>query len=105
MIYVVERYLPGLFPADLARALDRLASVTVNLRREGTMVHYLGSTIVPQDEACFCRFDAPSKRAVIEANRRAKLRFDRIVEAVDVGIEADPPSLASPNQRTRKESS
>jgi hypothetical protein len=86
-------------PSGLARALGRLGRAAEELRREGTAVHYLGSTIVPEDEACFCRFDAPSETAVIEANRRARLRFDRIVMAVDVG------SAARSDQRTRKESS
>jgi hypothetical protein len=45
-------------------------------------VRYLGSTIVLEDEACFCQFDASSVAAVTEANRRADLPFDRIVPAV-----------------------
>jgi hypothetical protein len=47
-------------------------------------VRYLGSTIVPGDEACFCQFEGPSEAAVAEANTRAGVPFDRIVEAVAV---------------------
>ncbi len=54
------------------------------MRGEGTPVRYLGSTIVPDDEACFCEFEAPSQAAVAEANRRAGVAFDRIVPAVAV---------------------
>jgi hypothetical protein len=50
----------------------------------GTQVEYLGSTIVPDDEACFCQFEAPLEEAVAEANRRAGIPFDRIVAAVAV---------------------
>jgi hypothetical protein len=35
-------------------------------------------TDVPDHEACFCQFEAPSQTAVAEANRRAGMAFDRI---------------------------
>ena len=47
-------------------------------------MRWLGSTIVPQDEACFCQFEGPSEAAVAEANRRAGVAFDRIVQGVTV---------------------
>jgi hypothetical protein len=84
MVYVVERYMPGVAPPVLVSGLDRLARMTEKVRNEGTIVRYLGSTIVPEDEACFCQFDAPSEAAVAEVNRRAGLRFDRIVAALAV---------------------
>lgn len=46
------------------------------------MVRYFGSTIVLEDEACFCQFEASSVAAVAAVNRRADLPFDRIVPAV-----------------------
>ena len=76
MVYVVERYLPGLSRSDLLHGLSRL-------ERESE-VRYLGSTIVLGDEACFCQFEGPSEAAVAEANRKAGLSFDRIVPAVTV---------------------
>ena len=79
MVYVVERYLPGVPRAELERDLERLEQAT-----RGTPVRYLGSTIVPDDEACFCQFEAPSEQAVADANRLAGLSFDRIVPAVAV---------------------
>jgi hypothetical protein len=84
VVYVVERYLPGLDQRQLVRQLGKLGKVTADLRSEGTRVHYLGSTIVPGDEACFCQFEAPSEAAVAEVNTRAGVPFDRIVEAVTV---------------------
>jgi Protein of unknown function (DUF4242) len=79
MVYVVERYLPGLNQGALETSLERLREVT-----QGTPVTYLGSMIVPTDEACFCQFDGPSEEAIAEANRRAGVPFDRIVAAVAV---------------------
>ena len=76
MVYVVERYLPGLSRSDLLQGLSRL--------ERDLEVRYLGSTIVLRDEACFCQFEAPSEAAVAEVNRKAGLTFDRIVPAVSV---------------------
>jgi hypothetical protein len=82
MVYVVERYLPGLASRELQRSLRRLGHATAELQSEGAPVRYLGSTIVPGDEACFCEFEGPTEASVAEANRRAGLHFDRIVPAV-----------------------
>jgi uncharacterized protein DUF4242 len=79
VVYVVERYLPGFSRLELERQLERLEHMT-----RGTPVRYLGSTIVPDDEACFCQFEGRSEEAVAEANRRAGIPFDRIVAAVAV---------------------
>jgi hypothetical protein len=78
MVYVVERYLPGLSRSDLLRGLTRLEQAAE------AEVRYLGSTIVLGDEACFCQFEGPSEAAVADANRRAGVPFDRIVPAVSV---------------------
>jgi uncharacterized membrane protein len=80
MVYVVERYLPGLSRSDLLRGLSRLEQAVAGL----TEVRYLGSTIVLEDEACFCQFEASSETAIAEANRQAGLPYDRIVPAVTV---------------------
>ncbi|HLF69207.1 MAG TPA: nickel-binding protein [Gaiellaceae bacterium] len=84
MVYVVERYVPGLSRSDLLVALERLAAATRELQDEGASVRYLGSTIVLLDEACFCQFEGPSEAAVAEVNRRADAPFSRIVSAVAV---------------------
>jgi hypothetical protein len=83
MVYVVERYLPGLRRSDLLRRLSELERATEGLWAAGT-VRYLGSTIVLEDEACYCQFEGPTEAAIAEANRQAGLSFDRIVPAVTV---------------------
>jgi hypothetical protein len=82
MVYVVERYLPGLSHADLLPGLSKLTPALEELREQGSAVRYLGSTIVLGDEACFCEFEASSAAAVADANRMAGLPFHRIVPAV-----------------------
>ena len=89
MVYVVERYLPGLDQRKLVRMLRRLGNATEELRAEGTPVQYLGSTIVPGDEACFCQFEGASKAAVVQANERAGVPFARIVAAITVPVAPD----------------
>ena len=89
MVYVVERYLPDLDQRRLVRMLGRLGEATEELRAEGMAVRYLGSTIVPGDEACFCQFEGTSEAAVAEANKRAGVPFNRIVAAVAVRVASD----------------
>jgi hypothetical protein len=95
MVYVVERYLPGLSGSDLLRRLSELEEATERLWTESAEVRYLGSTIVLKDEACYCRFEAPGQAAVAEANRRAGLSFDRIVPALTVRPEGRSEMSAS----------
>jgi hypothetical protein len=52
------------------------------MRREGIELRYLGSTLIPEDQMCFCLFEGPSTEAVVEANKRAGLAFERILEAL-----------------------
>ena len=96
MVYVVERYLPDLHRSELLRGLLRLEQAS-GVAESGGEVRYLDSTIVLQDEACFCRFEGPSPDAVAEVNRQAGLSFDRIVPAVTVhpkGVEVSTyPSI------------
>jgi uncharacterized protein DUF4242 len=86
MVFVVERYLPGLDREMLLRSLGGLEQVASQMRDEGTPVRYLGSTIVPEDESCFCQFEASDQAAVAEANQRAAVPFHRIVSAVAIAL-------------------
>jgi hypothetical protein len=74
--YLVERYLPGITEQELTEATARLRAAA-----EREALCYLGSTFVPAEEACFCRFEAPSREAVERACRRADVPFARITEA------------------------
>lgn len=88
MVFVVERYLPGLIRSDLLGRLSSLERLGCQTDPE-PVVRYLGSTIVLGDEACFCQFEGPSEAAVAEANRKAGLPFDRIVRAITVKPKGD----------------
>ena len=84
MIYVVERYLAGLERGELLNGLRRLQKSTQQAAHDTAPVRYLGSTIVISDDACYCKFEAPSPAAVIDVNSRVGLPVDRIVAAVAV---------------------
>jgi len=82
--YLVERYLPGLSEADVRAALSRTEAACADLRSAGTEIHYRGSTFLPLEEACFCRFDSDRAETVDEVNQRAQLAFARITPAVAI---------------------
>ena len=77
--YLVERYLPGRDRAWLESALARL-------RRQRRRAVHLGSTYVPGDDACFCRFEARTADDVRDANEIAGVPFARIVATEEIGI-------------------
>jgi Protein of unknown function (DUF4242) len=81
-LYLVERYLPGATDDDLASAVERVAAAAERMTVEGITVRYVGSTFVPDDETCFCEFEAPSRESVEWANERADVPFARILPVV-----------------------
>ena len=83
--YLVERYLPGRDRAWLEAALARLP-------RERSGVAYLGSTYVPSDDSCFCRFEAETADDVRDANEVAGVPFARIVAAAELGVSHSVPT-------------
>jgi hypothetical protein len=81
--YLVERYLPGLTAADVHAAIRRMTVIAEEMATEGTPIRYLTSAFIPEEEACFCQFEAPSRDAVAAANDRASFPYARIL-AVDL---------------------
>jgi hypothetical protein len=80
-IYLVERYLPGATGDDVAAAADRVAAASERMTAEGIPVRYLGTTFIPDDETCFCEFEARSRESVEWVNERARAPFARILPA------------------------
>jgi hypothetical protein len=80
--YLVESYVSAV-EVDEARARARR---TAEL---GEDVRYVRTTFLPRDETLLHLFEAPSAVALGEAGRRAALRFERIVEALDTGCDDD----------------
>jgi hypothetical protein len=82
-IYLVEHYLPGATERFSATA-DRVRAIAEAMARDGSPIRYLRSIVVPGDEAAFCVFDAASIDLVEQLYARAGVRYDRIVDAVEM---------------------
>ena len=82
--YIVERYLPGVTAGQLEEASARLAAAAEELTMQGIAVRHTGSTFVPEEESCFCRFEGASAADVRRACEKAGISFARIVETHDL---------------------
>ena len=85
--YMVERHLPGITSDQLSGAAARAKSTTSQMTEEGTPVRYLRSTFVPGEEKCYCLFEGPSAEVVEQANKRADVPYERVVEAMHITSE------------------
>ncbi len=85
--YMVERHLPGITSDQLSAAAARAKSTTAQMTEEGTPIRYLRSTFVPNEEKCYCLFDGPSADTVEQANKRADIPYERVVEAMHIASE------------------
>lgn len=82
--YIVERHLPGITPDQLEAAAGRAKATSVAMSDEGTPVRYLRSTFLPAEEKCYCLFEGSSADAVEEAQRRADIPYQRVVDAMHI---------------------
>ncbi len=85
--YMVERHLPNISAEQLAAAAARAKTTTADMTKAGTPVRYLRSTFIPGEDKCFCLFEGPSAEVVRQANERAQLPVERIVEAMHIASE------------------
>jgi hypothetical protein len=85
--YMVERYLPGFTNEQVVAAATSAKTTTVQMSNEGTPIRYFRSVFVPGEDKCFCMFEGPSADTVREANDRAGLPYERVVEAEFVASE------------------
>jgi Nickel responsive protein SCO4226-like len=83
-MFIVERYLPAVRHGELAAAVDHDQRAAEGMTAAGIPVRHLSTIYVPSDESCFSLFDAPSADALREAQERAGIGFERIVEAVQL---------------------
>lgn len=84
--YLVERYLPGRNRAWLEAALARLG-------KQQWRAAHLGSTYVPADDSCLCRFEAVSADDVRDANEIAGVPFARIVATEELTVGQPVPPM------------
>jgi hypothetical protein len=87
--FLVEHYWPGITAERFEAAAGQVRACAAQMEDEGTSVRFLHSTFVPEDEAALCVFQAPTAALVEEAYARAGVRFDRIVDALEL-VERHP---------------
>lgn len=102
--FLVEHYWPGVTTEQFGDAADRVRTSADRLAADGEPIRYLHSTLVPEDEAAFCVFEAASKSLVEEAYRRAGVHFERMVAAVEAvaGSRAREENLMNDNDRRQR---
>jgi hypothetical protein len=71
--FLVEVYTPRLDQAALATLVARIEAAAEAISTEGSLVTYLRSIHIPEDETCFHLFESESAEIVREAGRRAAL--------------------------------
>ena len=88
--FLVEHYWPGVTESGFSAAAESLRRAADTIAAAGGTLKYLHSTLGPDDEAAFCVFDASSRSLVEQAYADAGVRFERILDAVESGLE--PPT-------------
>jgi len=98
---------PGIFdqrPRGARRCAD-IALAAGQASQRGGAVRFLGAILIPDEETCFWRYQAPSAGVVRLAMIRARLRPGRITPAVPVRppeARPDPaPAIGRPPQIDR----
>lgn len=76
--FLVERYWPGVTRDQFAAAEERVRRAVRDLVRTGAAIRLVSSTFIPAEQVVLSIFEASEEEAVIEANRRSGVRFDRV---------------------------
>ena len=82
--FLVERKLPGITPDQLEAAGIRAKTCCEEMAEEGSDIAWIRSFFLPESEKTFCVFQAPDADMVAEANRRAKIPFETIHQAMEM---------------------
>lgn len=84
--FLVEHYWPGLTPGLFRTACGRVRRSVDGIVGEGVPIRFLHSTLVAEEETGFCLFEAESAAVVEDAYARAGVPFERIVDALEIGV-------------------
>ena len=83
-VFMVERDLRGISMEQLSAAQGAAIAQAAASTAQGKPVHYVRSLFTPEDGRCCCLFDAADADAVRAVNDAAKLRYQRVVPAMDL---------------------
>jgi hypothetical protein len=78
--FLLELYVAKGDPGAVKREAARARAAADTLRSSGTVVRYVRSIYIPEDETCFFVYEADTRDAVRDAAGRAELQVERILE-------------------------
>ncbi len=87
--YLIECYLPRSRRDELPAATARVRRAAEAVAAEGAEIRYVGSTFLPGDELCLHLVEAESAEHVGRVSGRARIAFERVVEAVPIESQED----------------
>jgi hypothetical protein len=82
-LYVIEAYQSRARTGQREQLSRRARAAVESLSRQGVAVRYVRAVLLPEDEMWFLFLEASTEDAVVEVARRARLPFERVVEAVE----------------------
>jgi hypothetical protein len=82
--FVVETYAPCETTSLVASRVDEVPLAAEQMREAGAEVRLLQAILLPEEETSFYLYESSSADDVREALTRARLRFERISEAVSL---------------------
>jgi Protein of unknown function (DUF4242) len=80
--FLIERNVEGISMPDLHGLIAASLRQVARMRDEGDLVHYLGSTYLPDEGLCLCLYQAKDATVLAGLSRAARLPVKRIVSAV-----------------------
>jgi Protein of unknown function (DUF4242) len=80
--FLIERDVEGISMTDLHGLVAASQRQVKRLRDAGDLVHYLGSTFLPDEGRCFCLYQAKDAAVLVGLNTAARLPVKRIVDAI-----------------------
>jgi hypothetical protein len=87
--FLVESDPVGLTATELRETGRRAAKLAACMRAHGVDVRLVESTLLPNEDALFCVFDAPSRSVVEEILKGSGLPSGRLIDALDIGKKGD----------------
>jgi hypothetical protein len=87
-MWIVERYLAGWSAAEISALVQRVVARSEVF--DVTGVRHIRSIMIPEDETCFCLFEAADAASVLAANEAADLPCHRVVAAEETKTELEP---------------
>lgn len=85
--FLVERDVEGISLVDLHGLVAASLRQVARMREAGDLVHYMGTTFLPQDGLCLCLYQAKDESILMALSREARLPIRRIVAAIALAQE------------------